>query len=129
MISIVINRDGKGSIAGFTVEGHAEYIRFPALFETIVKSLFIRKGSYAGFDTICAAVSAVTQSAVLGLKEVLDVPVGIEIEDGFLECILPEHLDRDVREKADIILETMVLSLKDLAGQYKEHIEIVEAEV
>lgn len=129
MINIIIKKDKKGSVSSFIVEGHAQYVKFPTIFEALAKKFFVKKGNYAGFDTICAAVSAVSQTALLGIKEVLDVAVGVEIDEGYLECILPERLDSSLQEKVDIILDTMVLSLKDLAQQYKDNIKFHELEV
>jgi uncharacterized protein YsxB (DUF464 family) len=82
-----------------------------------------------GGDVVCAAVSAVTQSAVIGLKEVAGIEPGLEIEKGYLECILPEEIDERQREKADTILETMVLALKDIEEQYGKHVSVNETEV
>lgn len=90
-----MTRRPDGSIARFTVAGHAGY-------------------ADKGRDIVCAAVSVLTQAAVLGLEHVLGLRPDVEIEPGFLSCSLPEGLgDHDYRRAQDI-LETMVLGLKNL---------------
>jgi uncharacterized protein YsxB (DUF464 family) len=122
MVRVNIYRNNQGCIVKYLVKGHACYSGCGSA------SGFIRRFLQGG-DVVCAAVSAVTQSAVIGLKEVAGIMPGLEIDKGYLECILPEQLDGKQREKADVILETMVLALKDIEEQYRSHVRVDETEV
>ncbi|MDK2799418.1 MAG: uncharacterized protein PWP27_793 [Clostridiales bacterium] len=114
MIHIEVYKDQHNNIVKFKIYGHSGY-------------------SKIGSDIVCAAVSSVSQTAVLGLTDVLNIQIGLEIEDSkkgsYLECILPEHLDSNTREKANVILETMYLGLKNFKNQYGQYIRILEQEV
>lgn len=82
-----------------------------------------------GEDIVCAAVSAVSMATLNGLTDVIAIPVGYEMAEGYLECILPDNLSEEERHDADVLLHTMVLSLKNLEEQYGEYITIMELEV
>ncbi len=112
MVKVDIFRDADGSTVKYIVSGHA-----------------LLNPSGEGGDILCAAVSAVAQSAIIGLTEVAGVKPGLEIREGYLECIIPEAIDELLKEKASVILETMVLSMKDLEQQYGKHIVVNETEV
>lgn len=105
MIKIQVQRDQSGEIRRFTVEGHAGYAEH-------------------GRDIVCAAVSAVTQTAILGLKEVLKLPVVVEMRDGYLSCRLPEVVVATARPMAQAVLETMLAGLKDIQEGYPDFIEL-----
>ena len=92
MVEICIYRDENGSICKYIVSGHANYVRMPGPAMAVLK-LFSGKDKNAGFDTVCASVSSITQNAIVGLKGVLGLNPGLEVEDGYLECIIPGGLD------------------------------------
>ena len=75
--------------------------------------------SEEGTDVLCSAVSALTQGALLGLKEVARVKTEFSTGDGYLKFNIFEHT-----EKTDAILETMYVSLKDIQTGYKRHIKM-----
>ena len=83
----------------------------------------------AGEDIVCAAVSALCQAALNGLTDVVGIIAGFEVREGYLECIIPETISEPERRDADILLKTLVLSLKDLEEQYGDYITITELEV
>ncbi len=72
-----------------------------------------------GKDVVCAGVSVLTQSALLGLKEVAKVETESSIGDGYLFFKIAEH-----NVESDAILNTTYLALKDLASGYKRHIKM-----
>lgn len=132
MTEVRIYRDNKNNVVKYIVSGHARYGKLPGFIEYIMRLFLIRgHAGYpeAGKDVVCAAVSSIAQSAVIGLKQVLGLQLGIEIGDGYLECVLPENISDAEREKAGIILETMVFSMKDLENQYGKLIRVIETEV
>lgn len=101
----------KGShIAGYVVEGHTGYAE-------------------EGYDIVCAAVSTVATHTLNGLTEVVKIPVGYEVRDAYLECIVPDNLSEEERKQSDILLDAMYQTLKNLEEQYKEYITIIDMEV
>lgn len=125
MVRVGIHRNSGNHIVKYVVEGHACYTGNEKT--GFVQRLF-RRAPETG-DVVCAAVSAVAQAAVIGLREVAGIVTGIEISDGYLECIVPGNMDRKQRDKVDTVLETMALALKDIEEQYRDHVKIYEMEV
>ncbi len=78
-----------------------------------------------GEDVLCAALSSIIQTALLGLMQV----AGIQVEfsrndaDGILAFSLPD-LDSRSRRDADMILGTCVAGIDDLYSNYSDFIEI-----
>lgn len=113
MINIYVWRDRSGEISRFRVEGHAGYAEH-------------------GSDIVCSAVSALVQTAVLGLMEVAGVEVKVHQTSGLLDCrIVPSSLranadDNLAAVKQSAILETMMIGLSQIAGDYHEYVRIVE---
>ncbi|SHE35140.1 hypothetical protein SAMN02746089_00115 [Caldanaerobius fijiensis DSM 17918] len=104
MIEVVINRNCDGKILDFKVTGHAGY------------------GEY-GKDIVCAAVSAVVQTALLGVKELTRAHVEKSVAEGKIVFKIIEVSFED-RVKMDSILETMVLGLKDIAEGYGKYLKV-----
>lgn len=105
MIAVEIKKNEQGFIKGFTVSGHSDY------------------GEH-GSDIVCSAVSALTQTALLGLKNIANIKVLYSIKDGFLSCDIPEIKDRDEMLKSCAILDTMVLGLMNIKKNYSPFITI-----
>lgn len=98
-----------GNIIGYRANGHSSY-------------------SEHGTDIVCSAISTALQLPILSLQEILKVEVKLNInEDGFLEVDL-SSLDKIVLEKIDLLLETMVLFIRELSKQYPKNIKLVEKE-
>lgn len=110
MINIEINRNYIGDVYRFKVEGHAESVENGEL------------------DPICAIVSTATQFAVLGLADILDIKADLTIGDGILDCELPELTGESIREKANVLLETLTLTLRQAAEQYADYVKLSEME-
>jgi len=79
-----------------------------------------------GEDIVCAALSSIVQTALLGLFSVAGVDVDVERDDeeGYLRMELPKTLSARQREAADIILETMMLGIRDLREGFSDFIEL-----
>lgn len=106
MISVSLKRDAAGRLRRVRVEGHSEL-------------------APAGQDLLCAAVSAITQTAALGVRQFSpDSRVTIR-EDGFLELELSGH---QASESLQAVVETMLLGLKDLRRDFPEQLKIEEAQ-
>jgi len=104
MITVEVFRGADGRIRGFRAQGHAGY------------------GEY-GNDIVCAAVSAITQAAVLGLLRHLELPVRLKQADGYLECLLSDD-ERSQGQAAQSVLATMVLGLQEVQRQYPERVRV-----
>lgn len=132
MVKVHIYKDNKGNVVKYILSGHARYSKLPKFFEYLARLFLIKEHTgypEAGKDVVCAAVSSVAQAAVVGLKEVLGLHVGLKIEDGYLECVLPDDITEEEKERAGIILKTMVIALKNIEMQYKNLLYVIEMEV
>ena len=78
-----------------------------------------------GEDIVCAALSSVIQTAVLGLMRVAGINVGFETDadGGVLELVIPDLSGND-RHNADMILDTMLCGIADLHEGYSDFIEL-----
>lgn len=110
MINAEIKRNIKGYIAEFCLSGHANYAK-------------------QGEDIVCSAVSALTQTAMLGLNHYAGIDFEYKIEHGFLHFKMPNDIEKDKQISANAILETMYLGLKNIREEYSSYIKIKEGEV
>jgi len=105
MIRVAFWQGAGGLLGGFRVQGHAGY-------------------RPKGEDIVCAAVSALAQTAVISLKDQLPVAPEVNIRDGALECRLPASLNPAAQEQAQVILRTIELGLKAIASDYEQYVTI-----
>lgn len=93
-------------IKGFVIKGHAGRAE-------------------AGKDIVCAAVSILSQTALLGLDTYLSGKFTWKIEDnGLLECWLSEGLNSAEVEKSQIIIHTMELGLRGMEESYGRYLQV-----
>ena len=80
----------------------------------------------SGADIVCAGLSALMQGALLGILKVVGVRADHRIneEQGTLGIVLPEGLSDAERHDCDVILNTLYLSVTDLAEGYSEYIKV-----
>ena len=109
MTVITVHYKGQ-SIVGFTAKGHSGYAQH-------------------GEDVVCAAVSALTQTAYLGVAELVGAQVDFKMKDGALRLMLPSGLEPEKREKAELILGTMVLGLRSIEENYSDYLKLIKREV
>jgi uncharacterized protein YsxB (DUF464 family) len=95
----------KERICGFTVKGHAGF-------------------GYPGEDIYCAGVSAITQTALLGLMCYLSQPPYFQMEEGLMECRLGEELTPEEQGIAQVILGTMEAGLKAMQESYGQYLSV-----
>lgn len=110
MVSFSIKRDHNNRINGFTCSGHAGYAK-------------------KGTDIVCAAVSALTQSAILALERLVGVNLTLKADSktGFLDCVwenIPQKL-----EQSELIIGMVALGLREIQKQYPDHLKVNEVEV
>ncbi|MFZ5969534.1 MAG: ribosomal-processing cysteine protease Prp [Bacillota bacterium] len=110
MIKICIYRDHEKNIVKYSVKGHAGYAE-------------------PGEDIVCAAISILAQTTLLALNELTSIHVTYEMDDGWLYCELPEHIPDEEREKANIILNTMIIGISGTQGMYGDFIDLRDEEV
>ena len=101
MITVKFKRKN-GRVVSFEVSGHSGYAE-------------------EGADIVCASVSSVVWTTVCGITEVIGIPAHVVQEDGFVSCSLP-HLSSEAAEKADVLLQSMVMFIDNLASQYSDFI-------
>ena len=102
MVHVVIERDGSGLVRGFSVRGHAA-------------------AAPKGQDIVCAGVSALAQTAVLGLQRRLGVGVSVSAGAGRLACRLPSRMEPDAAQRAQDLLETVLLGFTAIGSAYPRH--------
>lgn len=100
-----------GKIVSFKIKGHA-----------------MPKEAQLDIDLICAAISSISQTIVIGIEEVLKIKVKYDIEDGFLSLNLEGQTLEDI-ERCQVLLETMILGLKSIEITYGEYINVKVEEV
>ena len=123
MIEVKI-RSRKDEILSYEINSHA---------------LIGREAILAGeaYDMICNSVSVLSQSAIIGLDEVLKLNVNYEISDGHLALNLNGFSKDEIKEAQVILktfeksLESVILSLDQMFGidKRKEYINLSKEEV
>lgn len=99
-----------GALIGFDAEGHTGY-------------------ADRGEDIVCAAVSAITQTAVIGITELIKAPCALEVVDGELHLMLEKSVSGKLLEKAELILGTMLLGLRSIETDYSDYLKVMKREV
>ena len=99
-----------GEIKGFSIKGHAGAEK---------------TGEY---DLVCAGISAIGYTALGALDELCGIHTYKESE-GNLQLTLPDTMTAEAWAKAQIILETMDIGLKQIENQYARHIQVRYKEV
>lgn len=101
MTLIEIFFDENEKIYGFRVKGHSGYAK-------------------KGEDIVCAAVSALTETALLGIGKHLKRRVDYEVKSGNLFMFLKEAPD----DFTEAVLETMLLGLEETEKLSPEFLRI-----
>ncbi len=109
MITVTVTREN-GDPVGFKVSGHANM------------------GEY-GEDLVCAAVSAIVQTAILGITEVCHISAGVSIEEGETVCILSKDANADAIQRAGIVVNTMIAGLRSIQQSYPRTLKFRNKEV
>ncbi len=106
-MTTVVVRTESGKIRSVECDGHTGY-------------------GEEGEDIVCAALSSIVQTALLGLFGVAEINVQVtrSDEDGYLKMVLPSDMDEIQIERAEVILRTMLLGVRDLREGYSDFIEL-----
>ena len=104
MITVTVTRAGR-RVNRVEIKGHAGYAKFNK-------------------DIVCAAISSIAQTALLGIMKYSDNKVDYTMgEDGYLRFTVP---DGDNNEVVDAIVETMILGIKDVEAGYGTFVKLEE---
>lgn len=101
MISIKIDRNTDKKVIACHVSGHAGY-------------------DDHGYDIVCAAVSVLTCTAILGLQDIAKQDGKYSNSSGQCEILLTGSLTQSGQD----ILETMILGLSQVSVQYPSFVKI-----
>lgn len=105
MIKIIFYKKNN-LLFGFEANGHSGYAE-------------------TGSDIVCSAVSSMTQMAVVGLSEVLNLKLNTKKDkNGYLLCKLSEKNTSEAITKAQDFLKTLLISLEDVEKDYKKFIKL-----
>ena len=107
MITVRIKRNPSQHIVGFVISGHSGY-------------------AARGQDIVCAGISAIVQTTILGLQEVLEIECDGIQKEGRLECNLPS-LKGTLRSQADLLLDTMLQGLAAMAAIFSDYVRIIDS--
>jgi uncharacterized protein YsxB (DUF464 family) len=79
-----------------------------------------------GEDIVCAALSSIVQTAVLGILQVAAVNADFKRDEkkGYLELTLPQNITERQRHDANVIFNTLYLGVADLYSGYSDFIEL-----
>lgn len=74
----------------------------------------------AGKDIVCAGISAILQTAILGIQAYQADHSSYCIEEGYLECRLEEHPETETEREVQSIISTAALGCLNIAVQFPE---------
>ena len=97
----------QGHIVSITAEGHSGY-------------------GVEGEDIVCASLSSIVQTAVLGLLMIAELELKMKRDDeaGYLKFTLPEKLSEKQDIQSQAILDTMLCGISDLYETFSDYIEL-----
>lgn len=107
MIKVMITRNSDGTIDSFTVKGHANFAKH-------------------GEDIVCAGVSAVTVGTVNAIEQLTGIELVSKMQDGFVSGGVPKLLESPQSERVQLLLESMIVSLKTIEDSYGTYLQIKE---
>ena len=109
MVRVTVLRE-RGTPVGFELTGHAD------------------QGAY-GEDIVCAGISAITETALLGITDVLKLDAASIREDGHVRCELSRETAGEDLEKAAVVFNTMIAGLESLRQAYPKSLKFSYREV
>lgn len=108
IIKFVNNKQG---IVGFEAKGHTGF-------------------ADPGEDIVCAAISVLVQTTIIGLKDVLHLNIAYKIDDGYLKCRLPEKLTGEMWQQSQLIIKVLYRGLQEILTVYgSKYLRIEEVEL
>ena len=108
MTRVVFSRSS-GNLVGFNISGHAGFAE-------------------ENEDIVCSAISAISLTIVNGITEILKIGIDCSVKDGFLSGDV-QKLSFEEINKCQVLLETLLLGLKNIKINYSDYIEVEIEEV
>ena len=109
MVRVMVIRE-RGTPVGFELTGHAD------------------QGAY-GEDIVCAGISAITETAILGIMDVLKLDAAYTHESGYARCELSRETAGEDRKRAAIVFDTMIAGLRSIQAAYPKSLKFSYREV
>ncbi len=100
-----VSPSGEQFLSGFAVEGHAGFAK-------------------RGKDIVCAGVSALAQTALFGLRDILGDAVTSDMKDGYLTVQVDRFRAREEGPRA--VLRTLELGLKAVERSYPGTMQVLD---
>ena len=106
--TVTFRKRSDGALLGYEASGHAGYAE-------------------VGADIVCAAVSALTQTTLNGLREVLKAPAMFDTDDerAFLKVNLTPEATEEQIERAQLLLQTLLEGLRAIERDYPRNLRII----
>ncbi|MEG1255144.1 ribosomal-processing cysteine protease Prp [Clostridium sp.] len=114
MISVDFKRNA-GMLVSFHVIGHAEYFD-------------LKENTTVYDDVVCGCVSNLAQVTILGVLEVLNLKPTYVAEEGNIALDISKLSNVEIKS-TQVLLETMLLGLKNLEISYEKYIKVIVEEV
>ena len=96
----IFKKDGK--IWSYQIKGHSNYAE-------------------QGKDIVCSAISTASQMTLLGLKEVLNVKLESNIQDGYMQVkVLENFEDKSVQ----VLFDTLEKTFEHFAKEYAKFVKM-----
>ena len=105
--TVTFFRRSDGALIGYRASGHSGY-------------------AAAGEDIVCAGVSALTQSTLNGLQNVLKAPVRFDIDarTASLEAELKPEATEEELDRAQLLLVTLLEGIQAIERSYPRNVRI-----
>lgn len=110
MIEVNVKRDKNNHPVSVEVKGHA---------------LFAKQGQ----DIVCAAVSVLAQTVLFAIEDLLQLKPQFLMREGYLKIFSPTFMKEEGKEKYYLLIETMLLGLKETALAYPRHVSYGEEQL
>lgn len=110
MIQALFKRDEDGNLVSFEITGHAE-------------------SGPDGSDIVCAAVSALTFGATNSIEALAGFQPLVEMDEkngGHLYVEVIQDINREQSHIAQILLESLLLSIGTIVEEYPEYVKIIK---
>ena len=99
MITVTMHFDQYQRYSGYDISGHGDY-----------------RGDQDTYDLVCAAVSAITLTCALGLRDVVGIDGIYESKSGYMNVDIGEKSSYE----AELLMKTMLQGLKQIREQYPD---------
>jgi len=107
LIRVKAKRNSNGKPIRVEIKGHA---------------LFAPPGN----DIVCAGVSMLAQTVIFALEDLVRLKVPVKIKEGCLLIAAPSNMEKKKADKFFLLVETMLLGLKETARSYPAHLVYYE---